>query len=379
MEDKNKISAFFIAARNGDKDIMNYLVIAKANINDANINGVTPFIACAACGSLDAIKYMVENLKIDINSKDKQGNNALMASVAFMYSDVIQNVLTDLKELSILSETEYCDYVQNTKKNSKEIMEYLVDNGVDLDNANSKGINTFMLAVEENDIETANYLAEKGINISQVDTNGNNALLLAAQSSNLNAVSFLLDLDMDPNATNNDGKTPLMYAIETGNFDMINLLLSNKKTNIRISDNNGKSALMYACEYGYIKVITDLITKYSANINDLDTQGNTPLVYAVISGNIPVVNILNSLGADKEIQNKKGFTALDIAKTFKDEDHEEIVKILDGTRAAEAAAALEAEKAAKEAELAAKKKAAAAAKKKAQAKKSPAKKTAKKK
>ena len=70
---------------------------------------------------------------------------------------------------------------------------------------------------------------------------------------------------------------------------------------------------------------------------------------------------------------------MDIAKTFKDEDHEEIVKILDGTRAAEAAAALEAEKAAKEAELAAKKKAAAAAKKKAQAKKSPAKKTTKKK
>ena len=90
------------------------------------------------------------------------------------------------------------------------------------------------------------------------------------------------------------------------------------------------------------------------------------MVYAVTAGNVPVVNILLSLGADKGMTNKKGLSALDIAKTFKDEDHQEIVKILDGTRAAEAAAALEAEKAAKAAEFAEKKKAAAeaAAKKK---------------
>jgi len=80
------------------------------------------------------------------------------------------------------------------------------------------------------------------------------------------------------------------------------------------------------------------------------------------------------------MSNKKGLTALDIAKTFKDEDHQEIVKILDGTRAAEAAAALEAEKAAKAAEFAEKKKAAlaeAAANKKSVQKKKPQKQTRK--
>ena len=44
---------------------------------------------------------MVEKLKIDINSIDKQGNTTLMGAVAFMSSNIIKDVLCDkVKELT---------------------------------------------------------------------------------------------------------------------------------------------------------------------------------------------------------------------------------------------------------------------------------------
>ena len=106
---------------------------------------------------------------------------------------------------------------------------------------------------------------------------------------------------------------------------------------------------MYAAEAGYIKVVVDLVNKYHADIDDIDTKGNTPLMYAVKSGNPKVVQTILGLKADKELKNKKGLTALDIAKGFANEnpEYEEIVKILDGTEEKEQAEALAAEQAKK--------------------------------
>ncbi len=164
-ENDNKLTAFFIAARQGNLEIMKTLVAAGAKTNQPNINGITPFIACAALGNLDAIKYMVEELKTDINSKDNKGNNALIAAVAFMYSDLIKNVPYSTKDVANLDEAAFYEFIQKTKIHGREIMEYLITNGAYINNANNNGISPFTLAIIENDIYTAEYLKEKGVYI----------------------------------------------------------------------------------------------------------------------------------------------------------------------------------------------------------------------
>jgi hypothetical protein len=47
-------------------------------------------IACTALGNLETVHNMVDVLGVDVNSKDNNGNNALMASCGFMYADIIK-------------------------------------------------------------------------------------------------------------------------------------------------------------------------------------------------------------------------------------------------------------------------------------------------
>jgi ankyrin repeat protein len=86
------------------------------------------------------------------------------------------------------------------------------------------------------------------------------------------------------------------------------------------SDRVGRTALINAVHFRqFSKKIAGLLI---SSINDQDVDGRTALVHAVLGaglfgseqGNASIVDALLSLGANPSIQDKKGRTALDLAK-----------------------------------------------------------------
>jgi ankyrin repeat protein len=95
------------------------------------------------------------------------------------------------------------------------------------------------------------------------------------------------------------------------------IALGNKGANLNVTGNSGKtplSKLAGTCMYSdgaphYESVISVLISKH-ADINARDAFGNTPLMNATESCRTEMLKILLAAGADPNIRNNKGPSAL---------------------------------------------------------------------
>ena len=125
------------------------------------------------------------------------------------------------------------------------------------------------------------------------------------------------------------GETALIAAALAGNGKVIDqLLVAGADASIR--DNNGLSVLHAAAAGGDAEGVHLLLGEaYHSQRVDIDDKENergiTPLIAAVEASEGDIVAYLVSLGADKEIVDKDGSTALTIAGK---KDHDKIVTLL---------------------------------------------------
>ena len=120
---------------------------------------------------------------------------------------------------------------------------------------------------------------------------------------------------------NQDGQTPLFYA---GNAKLIAQLLR-AGADARVRDAKGRTPLFFCSFYGDRSEMVRLLMQRGIRINTQDNEGNTALMMAVMMGETTGVQALLDSGANPNIKNKAGKTALQIAKEKKDDA---IIKLL---------------------------------------------------
>ena len=111
-------------------------------------------------------------------------------------------------------------------------------------------------------------------------------------------MSFLIEHGADVNKPNSFGMTSFMVFCASGNMELIK----------------------YSLAHG-----ADVNAAYSAHVRPKSTDRTTSLMLAVEVGQTEVVELLLSKGADPELRNSDGKTALDLAK---DKNNEVIIKLL---------------------------------------------------
>jgi len=112
------------------------------------------------------------------------------------------------------------------------------------------------------------------------------------------------------------GNTRLMLAVLQLRIDLIKLFIEQEHVDINKQNFNGDSALLFACRNfmnGCVKLqlqIVRYLIKCGANIQLSNLDGNTALHLASGFGDESLVNILIQQGAFINAQNEKGETAL---------------------------------------------------------------------
>ncbi len=124
----------------------------------------------------------------------------------------------------------------------------------------------------------------------------------AAEDGNLSEVKRLLDEGANVNDKNEDGLMAFNLAKELGHGKVAKVLLSNNK------DENGKTILMEAVRRGKSEVVKELLNN-GANVNVADQYGWTALMVAA-SGKSEIVKLLLDHEANVNDKNKNGLTAL---------------------------------------------------------------------
>ena len=110
----------------------------------------------------------------------------------------------------------------------------------------------------------------------------------------------------------------LIDAIKKKDFETFKKIIEEKEiTDLNLLGNNGETPINYAVKYGTPEIVGYLIDKGICNINEVIGSEPTPLMVACIVEETEMVNLLIEKGADLEIKDSDGDTALLLAALYK--------------------------------------------------------------
>lgn len=115
-----------------------------------------------------------------------------------------------------------------------------------------------------------------------------------------------------PEARSKNGET-IVYAAYKNDIKLFNQLF-NESTDVNQRDKGGRTALHYVVLNGSREIFQRLITHADLDINVQDNDGVTPIRLAVCECVVPAVLALLQMGADPNIKDSHGISAVDEAK-----------------------------------------------------------------
>jgi ankyrin repeat protein len=189
----------------------------------------------------------------------------------------------------ISSAGSYEDFFKAVQFDDVKTVQALLQRGFDPNTVNPAGIPALMLAVREPSLKVAQLLASwPKVKTEVRNENDESVLMLAALKGFLPLVKQLVDKDAD---VNKPGWTPLHYAASGGHVSIVEFLLGN-----------------------------------SAYIDAESPNGSTPLMMAAMYGSPESVKVLIQAGADLNIKNQLGLTALDFAVRGNRQNAKELIE-----------------------------------------------------
>jgi ankyrin repeat protein len=184
-------------------------------------------------------------------------------------------------------------------------------------------------AVRSNDVETAQMLLAAGAHANVANRYGVTPLWLAAGNGNAVLVEALLKAGADANTSMPQGETVLMTAARAGNPDAVQALIARGADVNAKEDGLGEDALMWAAARNHPEAVRMLIAhgavvdgRSKALTYDKDRfglegvltilpRGNwTPLMYAAREGSADAARVLAEAGANLNLTDSEGTTAL---------------------------------------------------------------------
>lgn len=194
----------------------------------------------------------------------------------------------------------------------------------------------FFTAVHRNHgVEVQSWL-RRGVDPNTVDAKGRPALVLAVQLESWQVVAELLKArGLRVNATNAHGETALMLAAIKGHVELARQLIAAEAD----VNKTGWTPLHYAASgtSEHQVAMVQLLLEHHAYIDAASPNGSTPLMLAAQYGSQAMVELLLNAGADVQLRNQLGLTAVDFARRS---DRDYMVRILqtayDATRRSKA-------------------------------------------
>lgn len=170
----------------------------------------------------------------------------------------------------------------------------------------------FFTAIVRDDSAALAALLRRGFDANTRDARGQPGLVLALQNgANAAFATLLAAPKIDVQARNANDESPLMLAALKGRLDAVRALL------VLDADVNkpGWAPLHYAASGAtpaHLAIIALLLEQH-AYIDAASPNGSTPLMLAAQYGSADAVQLLLAEGADAELKNRLGLTAIDFA------------------------------------------------------------------
>ena len=300
-----------IACAKGSTNLINILLNAGANPNNANVSGLTCIHIAVFGGCSQEILETMINHGADVNVPNMGGRTPLMLACKKENIRTI-NVLLNAGANPHISDDsgDTCLHYAVNGVRSEEALDIIISHGVDV-NAVNKNIQTaLMIACDKRRTDLINILLNARANPNITDADGFACIHhMVVKGCSKEALETIIKHGASVNASNRNNETALLIACKKGNMDNINVLL-NAGANIRFANDDGDTCLHYAVDGKCSKEVLEMIISHGADVNATNKDSITVLMAACGNGRTGLINLLLNAGANPNINDADGFTCL---------------------------------------------------------------------
>nr|XP_029119504.1 uncharacterized protein LOC105042167 isoform X1 [Elaeis guineensis] len=255
-----------------------------ADVKDANKRTALHFAARE--GRTDVCKYLLEELKLDVNMRDDDGETPLIHASRQGHFLTAKYLLEQGADLSASSELGATALHHAAGIGNIELLRLLLSKGVDVESQSDAGT-PLIWAAGHGQQDAVKVLLGHHANGSSSVHGSYIAAWRWNDFSNINSdhsISRVL-----PNAETDDNITPLLSAVAAGSLPCLELLIqAGASPNISAG---GATPLHVAADNGSREVI-DCLLKAGGDPNICDDDGLKPIQVAALRGNRGAVEIL---------------------------------------------------------------------------------------
>jgi uncharacterized protein len=332
-KDSTVQSAYLISTSEGYLELLNLTLRHGADVDSKDSFNGTGLIRAADRGHADIAGRLIQ-ADVEIDHINNLGWTALHEAIILgdgsgRYVDTVRVLVAAGADLRLRSRRDQITPIGHaTAKGYREIAQVLRA-ALEADQPSKQQANRRLLAAAERGDATAAALAIRAsASLETRDDKGRTPLLLAVTDDRLEVGRLLVYLGGDPDALDDQHDTPWLVTGVTGSVDMLEVLLP-AGPDLRIRNRFGGTSLIPASERGHVAYVRRSVGT-GVEVNHVNNLGWTALLEAVILGDgsrryQQIVTILLDAGADPQIADREGVTALQHAMR---RGHTEVARIL---------------------------------------------------
>ena len=280
------------------EELLNLLLENGANVNIQDESGMTALIQNAIFGFERIVSILIEN-GANIDVQDETGSTALM------YAANIDREGIDTESWDALGRT----------------VQILLQSGASLELKNNDGKTTLQLVGQTNDESGGLDRNSLDFDLSTIDVQdeaGRTPLINACLNENTRLVEILLESKANPDIQDNDGYTALMLAGMKEFNNVLERAISRGKSSTQIRSILFAEVLKIKASGKRLELVKILL-QFGANADLQDFNGQTALTLAASFGFDIISELLLQSGASIDLQDKSGSTPLMFAASIDSE------------------------------------------------------------
>jgi ankyrin repeat protein len=305
-----------------------------------------------ACQSGDAAKVdrIIESGEVGINAADENEITAIQVAAANCQEKIVKGLIDQGAKIEHRNNSGWTSLHQACYHGHTPVAKVLIEAGADINKRNKYGATPLNMAAAAGHLSTVRILLEGGAPVEDNPPpqyrvcptptmtgalHGRDTvlrtlvargakpgkmsmpsrwtpLMLAAAGGSKAAAQILLEHGADPEKLNLLNATAHEIAIVSGHNE-VRMYLSTKTTvePKYLFSGTEQLDLLGAARDGDIQRVEEILGSDDTDVDDTDQDGATPLILASISGHLPIVQLLVSLGADLNHQDRvNGWTSL---------------------------------------------------------------------
>lgn len=302
--------------------------LAATDVNEADGNGNTALHWAAENGHTEVVRLLLKHSNINLSAKNTEEKTSEQVAKESYYPEVAEIIRRAMEK----------KFIEAAKAGDLATVKNLLQAGVSINAVDEEGETALHHAAKNNHVKVVEkLLTAPGIEINKTsEKNGGTALHWAASRGYKEVIYKLLkDFNVNINKTDKQHKTADQVAGERRHFEVAKIIrgaiakekkfieavkkgdlanvdnLLQAGVNVNAGDEKGYTALHWAVGMRHTDVVIRLLATAGINVDSKpNNKEETALILAARLGNKTIVDKLLKSGANVNLTDKAGYTAL---------------------------------------------------------------------